>query len=121
MTNVSDISSKTATPQAGASEALPSAVARVRWLMLISALTTAIAIAAVFGVIGYRVFASGGSKAETITNGTVFLPKGAHVDSVTVADGRIAVTFDVGGASHVRIFDLKTLKLVGQLSFATER
>jgi len=100
---------------------MASAVARARWLMLISAATTAVAIAAVFGVIGYRFFAAGGSGAGTIANGTVFLPAGAHVDSTTVADGRIVVTLDVGGASEVRIYDLKTLQQTGRLSFATER
>jgi len=95
--------------------------------MIISALTTAIAIAAVVGVIGYRVYSGGGGGggggggAGTITNGTVFLPKGAHVDSTTVAEGRIVVTLDVGGASEVRIFDLKTLRQTGQLRFATEK
>jgi hypothetical protein len=89
--------------------------------MLISALTTAIAIAAVAGVIGYRLFRVGGSSTAAIVNGTVFLPKGAHVDSTTVADGQIVVTLSVAGASQVRIYDLKTLKQTGQLHFATER
>ncbi len=93
-----------------------------RWLMLISALTTAIAIVALAGVIGYRLFAareSGGGGA-TIVNGTVFLPKGAHVVSTTISGGHIVVTLDVAGLSEVRIFDLKTLQLVGQFHFATE-
>ncbi len=97
------------------------ALARVRLLMLISAVTTAIAIAAVLGVIGYRVFASSGSGAATITNGTVFLPQGAHVVSTTIGDGRIVVTLDINGTNEVRIFDLKTLQQTGTLHFATER
>jgi TRAP-type C4-dicarboxylate transport system permease small subunit len=97
------------------------ALARVRLLMLISAVTTAIAIAAVLGVIGYRVFASSGSGASTITNGTVFLPQGAHVVSTTIGGGRIVVTLDVNGVNEVRIFDLKTLQQTGTLHFATER
>jgi hypothetical protein len=88
--------------------------------MLISALTTAIAIAAVAGVIGYRFFAAGGSGAGTIVSGTVFLPPDAHVQSTTVAGGQIVVTLEVGGNSEVRIFDLKTLKQTGQLQFATK-
>ena len=99
---------------------LAATVARARWLMLIAALTTGIAIAAVAGVIGYRLFTSGGSGAATIVNGTVFLPKGAHINSTTIGDGRIVVTLDIGGVSQVRIFDLKTLKQIGQLGFATE-
>ena len=89
--------------------------------MIISAATTAIAIAAVAGVIGYRVFNAGGSGAGTIAAATVFLPKGAHVASTTIVDGRIVVTLDVAGASEVRIFDLKTLQQTGELHFATER
>jgi hypothetical protein len=103
------------------SKDLATSVARVRWLMIISALTTAIAVAAVVGVIGYRFFNHSGSEAGTIVNGTVFLPKGAHVDSTTISDGRVVVTFDVGGSTEVRFFDLKTLQLIGQLNFATQR
>jgi hypothetical protein len=102
------------------SKDLSATVAGVRWLMIISALTTAIAIAAVVGVIGYRVFSRSESAGGTLVNGTVFLPKGAHVDSTTIADGRIVVTFDVAGATEVRFFDLKTLQLLGQLHFAPE-
>lgn len=80
-----------------------------------------IAIAAVIFVIGYRVYTRGGSGASAIINGTVFLPKGAHVDSTTVSGDRIVVTLDSGGVSEVRIFDLKTLQLVGQFHFATAR
>jgi hypothetical protein len=104
-----------------ASQDLTATFARVRWLMIISALTTAVAIAAVIGVVGYRFFNRGESTTGTIVNGTVFLPKGAHVDSTTISDGRIVVTFDVGGATEVRFFDLKSLQMIGQLHFATER
>jgi hypothetical protein len=40
--------------------------------------------------------------------------------ATAVAEDRIAVTLDVGGATEVRIFDLKTLRLTGRLRFATE-
>ena len=105
------------TPE-GAAAIAPS-LARVRLLMLISAVTTAIAIAAVLGVIGYRLYAAGGSSAATIANGTVFLPQGAHVVSTTIGGGRIVVTLDINGTTEVRIFDLKTMEQVGTLHFAT--
>jgi len=89
--------------------------------MLISAVTTALAVAAVIGVIGYRVFAGVGSGAATMTDGTVMLPKGAHVVSTTIGDGRIVVTLDIAGNSEVRIFDLKTLQQTGRLRFGTEQ
>jgi hypothetical protein len=100
---------------------LSATVTRVRWLMIVSALTTAIALAAVIGVIGYRFFnRGGGGNADTIVNGTVFLPKGVHIDSTTISEGRIVVTFDLNGATEVRFFDLKTLQQIGQLHFATQ-
>jgi len=102
-------------------ETLAPTLKRVRLLMAISVATTAVAIAAVLGVIGYRVFASGGSGAAMIVDGMVMLPKGARVVSSTVADGRIVVTFEVGGTSEVRIFDLKTLQQTGRLRFGTEQ
>jgi hypothetical protein len=93
--------------------------AQARRLMLISAVTTLIAIAAVAGVIGYRVFHAGGSSAATITDGVVMLPKDARVVSTAIADGHIVVTLDAGGTSEVRIYDLKTLQQTGRLRFAT--
>ncbi|MGO8924115.1 MAG: hypothetical protein ACLQF4_14410, partial [Xanthobacteraceae bacterium] len=74
-------------PAENAPEAMAPTLAKVRLLMLVSAVTTAIAIAAVIGVIGYRVYHAGESGAGTIANGTVFLPKGAHVVSTTSGDG----------------------------------
>ncbi|MET0631343.1 MAG: hypothetical protein ABWY47_10475 [Xanthobacteraceae bacterium] len=94
-------------------------VARVRWLMLISGVTTMVAIAAVLGVIGYRVFKSEGSAAAP-ADVTAVLPKGARIVATAVAEDRIAVTIEVGGALEIRTFDLRTLKPAGRLKFATE-
>jgi hypothetical protein len=94
-------------------------VARVRWLMLISGVTTMVAIAAVLGVIGYRVFKSEGSAAAT-TDVTATLPKGARIVATAVAEDRIVLTVEVGGAVEVRTFDLRSLKPTGRLRFATE-
>lgn len=112
-----DVADKSSPPAPSADVART--FARVRLMMIIAGLTTAVAVAAVFGVIGYRVYSRAGGGAATITNGTVFLPAGAHVDSTTISDGRIVVTLDVAGVNEVRIFDLKTLQMVGQLRFAT--
>jgi len=92
-------------------------VAKVRWLMLISGATTLLAIAAVIGVIGYRVFKAEGSAPADVT---ALLPKGARVIATAAAEDRIAVTLDVGGAIEIRTFDAKTLKPTGRLRFATE-
>jgi hypothetical protein len=95
-------------------------VARVRWLMIISGLTTLIAIAAVTGVIGYRVFRAGGSSAAPAAEAIVTLPKGARVIASAVAADRIVLTLDIGGATEIRTFDVKTLKQTGRIRFATE-
>jgi hypothetical protein len=92
-------------------------VAKVRWLMLIAGATTLLAIAAVIGVIGYRVFKAEGSASADVT---ALLPKGARVIATAVAEDRIAVTVDVGGAIEIRTFDVKTLKPTGRLRFGTE-
>jgi hypothetical protein len=93
-------------------------VAKVRRLMLIAGLTTALAVAAVITVIGYRVFKSEGSAA--IPDVTALLPKGARIVATAVGDDRIAVTIETGGGTEIRTFDAKTLKPAGRLKFATE-
>ena len=93
-------------------------VARVRWLMVISGFATLLGIAVVIGVIGYRVYRTDGSVAPAEV--TALLPKGAKITGTAVADGRIAVTVELGGAIEVRTFDLRTLKPTGRLWFATE-
>jgi hypothetical protein len=93
-------------------------VDRVRWLMLLSGVATVLGIAVVIGVIGYRVYGSGGSAAPAEV--TALLPKGAKVVATAVTEDRIAVTIDINGAIEVRTFDLKSLKATGRLRFATE-
>src|SRR5207248_2604375 len=71
--------------------------ARVRRMMLIAGLTTALAIAAVLIAIGYRLFRSEGSLVATDTAAT--LPKGARIVSTGVAGDRLVVTLDIGGVT----------------------
>jgi hypothetical protein len=104
-----------ANPPASEAEAL---VARSRLMMIISAITTLIAIAAVVSVIGYRVLNSGGGAISA--DGIITLPKGARLISTVASGGRVAVLIDIGGASELRTFDIKTLKQTGRLQFATE-
>jgi hypothetical protein len=91
-------------------------VARARTMMIISALTTVLAIAAVVVVIGYRMIAFG---AATAGDSTIVLPKGARVISMAASSGRVAVLLDVDGASELHTFDIKTLKETGRLRFTT--
>jgi hypothetical protein len=92
-------------------------IARMRWMMLISGATTVIAIAAVLGVIGYRLLHQEGSAPSDMT---ALLPKGARVVSAGVAGDRIAVTVEVNGAVEVHTYDAKTLRATGTLKFATQ-
>jgi hypothetical protein len=92
--------------------------ARVRRMMLIAGLTTALALAAVLIAIGYKFFRSGESTVATDT--TAVLPKGARIVSTGVAGDRLVVTLDIGGVTEIRTFDAKTLKPTGKLKFANE-
>jgi len=92
--------------------------ARVRRMMLIAGLTTALAVAAVLIAVGYRLFRSGESAALTDT--TAMLPKGARILSTAVAGDRLVVTLDIGGTVEIRTFDARTLKPAGKLKFANE-
>jgi hypothetical protein len=92
--------------------------ARVRRMMLIAGLTTALAVAAVLIAIGYRLFRSGESTVATDT--TAVLPKGARILSTAVAGDRLIVTLDISGAIEIRTFDAKSLNSTGRLKFANE-
>lgn len=95
------------------------AVAQVRRLMLIATATTVVAVAVVIGVIGYRVFRSGGS-APPPADMTATLPAGAKVVSSAIGDGRIVLTVEIGGGVELRAFDLNTLKPLATMRFATQ-
>jgi hypothetical protein len=93
-------------------------LARVRRMMLIAGLTTALAIAAVLIAIGYRLFRSEGSTVATDI--TASLPKGARIVATGVAGDRLVVTLDIGGVTEIRTFDAHTLKSAGTLKFVSE-
>jgi hypothetical protein len=89
--------------------------------MIISGLTTVIAIAAVVSVIGYRMLNNSGPGIAALgSDGVVTLPKGARVLSTVASGGRVAVLIEIGGTTELRTFDIKTLKQTGRLQFATE-
>ena len=93
--------------------------AKVRILMLVSALTTVVAVGAVLVVIGYRVFKAEGSAAA-VTDVTAVLPKGARIISTATAGDRITVTIQIADSIELRTFDAKTLQATGRLRFASE-
>ena len=94
-------------------------VARVRKMMLIAALTTALGMSAILIVIGYRIYRGEGNA--TAADFTELLPKGARIVSTSVAGDRIVVTVEAGGVLELRTFDARTLKPAGRLKFANER
>ena len=70
--------------------------ARVRRMMLIAGLTSALAVAVVLIAIGYRLYRSEGSPAAP-TDITATLPKGARIVSTGIAGDRLVVTLDTAG------------------------
>lgn len=94
-------------------------VARVRRMMIIAGLTTALGMSAILIVIGYRIWRGEGSAA-TPTDFTEMLPKGARVVSTQVAGDRLVVTIEAGGTLEIRTFDARTLKTAGRLKFANQ-
>lgn len=94
--------------------------ARVRRMMLIAGLTTALAICAVLIAVGYRLFKAEGRAPEPAGDVIATLPKGARIVSSGVAGDRLVVTLDVGGITEIRTFDAHTLRPAGKLKFANE-
>ena len=95
-----------------------SVIAKVRRLMLVSTVLTAAAIAAVLGIIGYRLFTADGRQ-DAPTQATLTLPRGAKIVQTAIGADRLVLTLDVGGAVEVRTYDLRTLKPLGRLNFTT--
>jgi hypothetical protein len=98
-------------------------IARMRWMMLISGATTVLAVAAILGVIGYRLLhheGSAGTAPSQPADVTALLPKGAKVVGTSLSGDRIAVVLDVGSGVEVRTFDIQTLRPTGTLKLAPE-
>ena len=95
-------------------------IARVRRMMLIAGLTSALAVAVVLIAVGYRLYRGEGSPAASATDIIVTLPKGARIVSTAVAGERLVLTLDIGGVTEIRTFDAKTLKPAGKLKFVSE-
>ena len=94
--------------------------ARVRRMMLIAGLTSALAVAVVLIAVGYRLYRGEGSPTPAVTDVTATLPKGARIVSTAVAGERLVLTLDIGGVTEIRTFDAKTLKPAGKLKFVSE-
>ena len=94
--------------------------ARVRRMMLIAGLTSALAVVVVLIAVGYRLYRGEGSSTAATSDVIAALPKGARIVSTGVAGERLVVTLDIGGVTEIRTFDAKTLKPAGKLKFVSE-
>ena len=94
--------------------------ARVRRMMLIAGLTSALAVVIVLIAVGYRLYRGEGSSTAATSDVIAALPKGARIVSTAVAGERLLVTLDIAGATEIRSFDAKTLKPAGKLKFVSE-
>jgi hypothetical protein len=95
-------------------------IARVRRMMLIAGLTSALAVAVVLIAVGYRLYRGEGSPAAASADIIATLPKGARIVSTAVAGERLVLTLDIAGVTEIRTFDAKTLKPAGKLKFVNE-
>ena len=86
------------------------AIVKVRRLMMIASVTTFLAVAAVLGVIGYRISHLGESASPPSPQAVPALPAGAKVLSSAVGEGHIVLTVEVNGAIELRTYDLHTLQ-----------
>lgn len=102
------------------------AVAKVRRLMMVSSATLVVGMAAVFGVIGYKVYTSGDRPAadagapRSLIEAVDSLPPGARVVGTAIGEAQIVVTIDVGGATELRTYDPDTLRPLGRLRLAPQ-
>jgi hypothetical protein len=95
-------------------------MARVRRMMLIAGLTSALAVAVVLIAVGYRLYRGEGSPAAASADIIATLPKGARIVATAVAGERLVLTLDIAGVTEIRTFDAKTLKPAGKLKFVNE-
>ena len=94
-------------------------VQRVRKMMIIAGLTTALGMSAILIVIGYRIW-RGDASSSNPTDLTEMLPRGARIVSTSIAGDRVVVTIEAAGALEIRTFDARTLKATGRLKFANQ-
>src|SRR3954470_23462818 len=83
--------------------------ARVRRMMLIAGLTSALAVAVGLIAVGYRLYRGGGSPAASGGDIIATGPKGGRIVSTAVAGERLVLTLDIAGVTEIRTFDARTL------------
>jgi hypothetical protein len=116
------------TPEPKSDADAANVIAKVRRLMMVWMAVTVIAVGAVFGFIGYRMFKGEGTTAKTAdklpeasaipADMTLALPRGARVIQSAVAGDRLVITLETDGKIEVRTFDVNTLQPAGRLNFS---
>ena len=92
------------------------ALLQVRRFMMIASVTTFVAIAVVFGIIGYKIYHSADEAGpQALPDVTDSLPAGAKVLSTVIGNDHIVVTIETAGGVELRTFDPDPLKPLGRL------
>src|SRR5260221_10250041 len=82
--------------------------ARVRRMMMIAGLTSALAVVVVLIAVGYRLYRGEGSTTAASTHITATLPKGARIVSTRLAGDRLVVRLDISGITQIPTLQAKT-------------
>lgn len=92
-------------------------ITKFRRFSSMSILVMVLGVAAVLGVISYRMM-----RAKPLATGevTALLPKGTKITSTAVSGDAVVVVLDINGSTEIRTFDLHTLAPAGKLRFAVE-
>jgi hypothetical protein len=92
---------------------------RLRRLMLIGGLTLGIGILAVLGAIVYRITTAAG-KVLPAAPMEAKVPAGARLLSTSIGEGRVVLTYEVGGGTTLIFLDAASLKPLGRLDLRPE-
>lgn len=92
-------------------------IRKFRRFSSVSMLVMVLGVAAVFGVIGYRMLRT---KPAATGEMTALLPKGARVLAAGVSGDMVVLTLDIGGTVEIRTYDARTLAPAGRVRFAEE-
>ena len=88
---------------------------RARRSFGISILLLLVGLMAVMGALVYRATRDPAPAVQGPVAGSLQLPQGADIVSAIVADGAVTVTYRLGPATQIRVFDSVTGAVTGQI------
>lgn len=108
---------QTDTPDEALTPEQEQVLTKFRRFSSMSILVMVLGVAAVLGVISYRMM-----RTKPLATGevTALLPKGAKITTTSVSGDAVVVVLDINGTTEIRTFDLRTLAPAGTLRFAAE-